>query len=216
MKKIIVFIFVIIILIMPYIAKADILLAGQKPLEYCAKVDNIKQYPDYTFLIYPTGMSGGYQIVEENQCLLFYKFAPAKFYAIKSSIFYENTVTLETNEGQKKFFSQNQGLIPSETILKSETVTNEADPKKSVEHIYSVKLISKNGLKIEETQTITTYEDGSKKVDKKSFPSLINLPFNFSLTNIGIIGLGFLILIIGIIIGGNIAARNSGKNQFRF
>ena len=81
------------LLVMP-IASADLIIPGTKYVDYCDKIININDYPDYVFLSYNYGpMSEGHTILKEDKCFpVGYKFSSTDVYMIKKSDFDEKRI----------------------------------------------------------------------------------------------------------------------------
>ena len=81
--------------------KADLIMPGSKPIDYCVRITNVNEFPEYVFLAHLT-LSGisrvtpnnqGYQILEENECIdIGYKLNVAELYFVKVKDFNESAI----------------------------------------------------------------------------------------------------------------------------
>ena len=61
---------------------ADVIPLGYHSVTHHLYIDNIDEYSNYTFFIYPTSMSGGATVLDSDKIPGFYKFAMPKLYAV--------------------------------------------------------------------------------------------------------------------------------------
>ena len=75
-------------LILP-VVNADMIMPGTKSIPYCARITNLADYPDYTFLLYyESPMGNSFNLIRDDGCLgLGYKFSTNSVYAIEKSKF---------------------------------------------------------------------------------------------------------------------------------
>jgi hypothetical protein len=65
-------------------AGADILPEGSKAVSHQILVEGLDRFPDYTFFIFPTTMTGAASRVSSRVPLTFYKFAGPRLYALRN------------------------------------------------------------------------------------------------------------------------------------
>jgi len=73
---------------------ADELMLSEKPVEYCASLNNIDNFPDYVFLFFSkTPIGRNYQVMKQDECIKFYyKIGSTKLFAIKKNKFDEKAL----------------------------------------------------------------------------------------------------------------------------
>ncbi|MFO8015484.1 MAG: hypothetical protein R6U32_00105 [Candidatus Woesearchaeota archaeon] len=73
----------VIAILLPQLISADMIPLGQKNTEHCIRIENMDEYPDYSFF-YVSFMGGdvyGSGVIREGECIRFYKHTRAKIYA---------------------------------------------------------------------------------------------------------------------------------------
>jgi hypothetical protein len=156
MKKI-AFIALILLLVLP-IVSADLIVPGFIGVEYCAKITNINDFPDYYFIHRNYGPMGmGFRILKENECISTgYKFSQNGLYAIKKSDFNEQNLTdwkIPTHENveyeiyNEQYFSNlSEKIIPLDENVRIRTGTMLWDIKGKTTDSFEV--YDENGLKV--------------------------------------------------------------------
>lgn len=161
MKSKITVLFALILLSVPSVL-ADVIIPGTKTIDYCQKISNINDYPDYTFLAYPTAMgAGSIRIISQDTCIVFYKLNQPAIYAVKTSNFNANILNETNGTAIKSYFENNSQVIPSNLQLSSYGTVPENDPLQKVVTIYNVVSLNQNNLQIEKYKTTNTYNNGS-------------------------------------------------------
>jgi len=84
-KSVVVISLLLAALLLPGIAHADVIMPGYHSVTHHLYVDNVADYDDYAFFIYPTHMSGGAALLDGTQVPGFYKFASPYLYAVPAS-----------------------------------------------------------------------------------------------------------------------------------
>jgi hypothetical protein len=93
-------------------------------------VDNVGDYPDYTFFIFPTSMSGGAAVMNGTSVPGYYKFASPFLYAILSS---ELPVDFDNDN-----FEPPSGALKCAEPFESVTELPDSDPTTEIETHYEV------------------------------------------------------------------------------
>jgi hypothetical protein len=161
--------------------QADLLLPGQKSINSCFQIENIKDYPDYTFILYPTYVGGSFKIIKQEDCLSFYKMSSPKIYAIKTENFNSNDIKNSNPEDKKNnYFINNHNLIVSDLNIRLISALPKNDPREKIVDIYKIQLLNSQILKIKPTKSIYTYNDDTTQEKPykalKFFPPLIFFP----------------------------------------
>lgn len=75
MKKIILILFSLIVFVSSHNASADVIMEGYKPVQFCAKITNLDQYPDIDVLAdqYGAMLDHDVFVVKNNKCIQTYK-----------------------------------------------------------------------------------------------------------------------------------------------
>lgn len=162
MKKLFIFLGLALILLIPSIVSADILEPGMKEVDYCFQLENIKNYPEYVFLSYFQEPVGGHKVINQGDCVSFYKFSNPTIYAIKRSNFNENEIG-STDEEEKNYFQNNKELIASGLNIKSIGSVKENDPRQEVIDVYKIDSLDSTSLKISPLKVIYKYTDGTSE-----------------------------------------------------
>ncbi|MCX6811470.1 MAG: hypothetical protein NT039_02140 [Candidatus Berkelbacteria bacterium] len=212
MKKLFIFLGLALTFLVPSIVSADILEPGMKEIDYCFQVENIKDYSEYVFLSYFQEPVGGHKVINQGDCVSFYKFSNPTIYAIKKGDFNENEIG-STDEQEKNYFQNNKKLIASGLSIKSIGSVKENDPRQKVVDVYKIESLDSALLKIFPLKVIYTYTDGtseekiyqsqpnSTETPKRPEPSKKTfLPYWFSIIWYIVLPLIALIIIIAILI----------------
>jgi hypothetical protein len=168
MKKLLIFLGLTLTFLIPSIVSADILEPGMKEIDYCFQVENIKDYPEYVFLSYFQEPVGGHKVINQGDCVSFYKFSNPTIYAIKKSDFNENEIG-STDEEEKNYFQNNKNLIASGLSIKSVGSVKISDPRQEVIDVYKIESLDSTSLKIIPLKVIYKYTDGTS--EEKIYPS---------------------------------------------
>jgi hypothetical protein len=212
MKKLFIFLGLALTFLIPSIVSADILEPGMKEIDYCFQVENIKDYSEYVFLSYFQEPVGGHKVINQGDCVSFYKFSNPTIYAIKKGDFNENEIG-STDEQEKNYFQNNKKLIASGLSIKSIGSVKENDPRQKVVDVYKIESLDSTSLKIIPLKVIYTYTDGtseekiyqsqpnSTETPKRPEPSKkTSLPYWFSIIWYIVLPLVALVIIIAILI----------------
>lgn len=136
----------------------DVIPEGKKGVYYCFMLSNTNEYPDYTFIAYFTLM-GGHKIIEQGDCIGFYKFSNVEIYAIKKSDFNESDIN-----NSQGYFKTNEKLIPSSEIKMNKINTvDEDNPLKGVTDVFEIVALTENSLEIRNEKVIYKYGDGTSE-----------------------------------------------------
>ena len=163
MKKEFILLFCCIFLIFVFTASmvsADLIVPGTKSISYCFKISNVDEYPDYTFIVYFRNPVGGYEIIEQDECISFYKFSNPKIYAIKTSDFNEKDIGTNDIE-EMDYFENNTKLIPSEIEIHSLSAVSLNDPVDGIADILEIISLDEDNLEIKYSKVQYTYFDKS-------------------------------------------------------
>jgi len=170
-------IMVLLLLVMPAV-NADVLVPGTKGVDYCFRISNMEDYPDYEFIIFGAPVTGVRRIVP-GECVSFYKLSHLKLYALEKQEFERFSELIsykEHNESwrghadynysiARQYFEQeHDGLYDSGLELSSYGAVAENDPLDSVEDILTIKSLAGNKFEIEKTEVVYTYTDGKTEV----------------------------------------------------
>lgn len=145
-------------LILPLTVQADVVDIGQKSVVYCVQIENIRNYPDYVFVLYPVVLQG-IMVIEPGECTGFYKFGEPSIFAVKKSLFDEDQIALDQ---EKNVTPKN--LIPSG--IKVQRYTKPVlrnDPLEEVHDVFEIKSISDTELKLVPSKVVYIYEDGGRE-----------------------------------------------------
>ena len=120
---------------------ADSITPGDVPIEYCAQLENVEEFPEYVFLtkiVGPmVGPEGEYGLLESKQCIsMGYKFNSAEIYAMKKADYSENID--ETK------------LIPLDADINRRTWTSMWDPRSKITESFTVR-VEGDGVKLEKS-----------------------------------------------------------------
>jgi len=162
MKNLLIFLGLALMFLIPSIVSADIIEPGMKEVDYCFQVENIKDYPEYIFLSYFQEPVGGYKVINQGDCVSFYKFSNPTIYAIKKDDFNENEIG-STDEEEKNYFQNNKNLIASGLSIKSIGSVKESDPRQEVIDVYKIDSLDSTSLKISPLKVIYKYTDGTSE-----------------------------------------------------
>lgn len=162
MKKLVIFLGLTLTFLIPSIVSADILEPGMKEIDYCFQVENIKDYPEYVFLSYFQEPVGGHKVINQGDCVSFYKFSNPTIYAIKKSDFNENEIG-SSDEEEKNYFQNNKKLIASGLSIKSIGSVKVSDPRQKIVDVYKIESLDSASLKISPLKVIYTYTDGTSE-----------------------------------------------------
>lgn len=151
--------------IIPVKVSADILPEGQKGVEYCFKIDNITNYPTYTFIAYPTFFGNdAYAIVKQDTCLKFYKLSTPKIYAVLSQNFNEKDIL---EKGEKSYFKDTTTLLPSRLEVHDYPNVDKNNPLDKVTDIATITSLTENSFQLKKSKIIYTYTDG--RTEEKNY-----------------------------------------------
>jgi hypothetical protein len=140
---------------------ADILPMGYKSVEYCFRISNQKDYPNYTFYAHPIlfNENGGYKLIKENECISFYKLVIPQIYAIKTSIFNEFALHGGLNE-DGEFDIQFAYNIPSNINISSAFQIRKDSPIIGITDVIKIISINDSNLILEKSEVEYTYSGG--------------------------------------------------------
>lgn len=159
MKKLICILFLLTIpFIIPFKTFADILPEGQKGIDYCFKIDNINNYPDYTFIAYPTFFGkGAYTILKQDTCLKFYKNVFPRIYATLKRNFNEKDIL---TKGEESYFGDTTKLLPSGLEVHDYSYVDKNNPLDKVTDIATITSLTENSFQVQKSKIVYTYTDG--------------------------------------------------------
>ena len=111
-------------------ACADIISPTEHPVTHNLYIDNIDEYGQYQFFIYPTSMSGGAYLFTSTKIPGFYKFAQPKLYAVLKS-------DMPANISDEGFVPPEDALVSAEVLSRTDTLPN-TDFRTELETHYTV------------------------------------------------------------------------------
>ncbi len=138
-----------IIILLGSIVSADLIMPGTKDVSYCAKIDNIDDFPDYTILAYNDQKVGGseniFMKLKQDKCIYFgYKFNMVKLYAVKNSDIdiIKSIEDMNLSQGYLEpiIESSSDFIIPLNVDFKRRTSTGTWDPRSKVTEIFTLKM----------------------------------------------------------------------------
>lgn len=165
-KLAILFIFVFIFSIFSRVVSADILLPGEKPVNWCYEISNINDYPNYVFIF--NHEYRGPKVVNQGDCFNFYKFGSNGIYAIPKADFNEGELNIES------FGETEPSLIKSNIQLDDIGPLKENDPLQAVVVTLRIQSLSGDIFDIQKSKVTYTYTDGMS--EEKVFQSQEIMP----------------------------------------
>lgn len=158
------------------LASADIIPVGYRGVSYCFQISNIEDYKDYTFIAYFQEPMGGHEIIDQDECVGFYKFSNPKIYAIKSSDFNHSDIGTGY-ENEKIYFNTNQNLVSSDLKIESLSTVPLTDPRSGIVDVLEIKDITEDSLALMKSKVIYTYTDG--RVEEKIYTEQDLIDYDF-------------------------------------
>ena len=162
-------------------AWADIIPAGQRGVNYCCRIDNIDQYPNYVFIAYCRFPSPGYSIIKPGECIRFYHLCQPSIYAIAKAKFSEDSIKNDRFENSEesrlklqRYFEANPNMVRSGIEIRSVSTRDKSDPVKSIEDILTIKSVPTRTLSIEYQSVIYTFDNGT--IEKKAYTTQSKRP----------------------------------------
>jgi len=150
------------------IVLADVIPVGYKGVGYCFEVSNMEDYPEYVLISYIGEPMGGHKVIEQGECVRFYKHSRPTVYAIKRIDFNEteigggyNETEIEYYENEEIYFESNQNLIPSHIEIRPMNLLPENDQREKVVDVLEIVSLSENNFELIKSKVIYTYEDGT-------------------------------------------------------
>ncbi|MBW6442590.1 hypothetical protein K0A97_02290 [Patescibacteria group bacterium] len=64
---------------------ADSILEGEVPISNCFRLENVYEYPEYSFVVIFQFMGGYQKIINSEDCISFYKYDHPQIYAVNNS-----------------------------------------------------------------------------------------------------------------------------------
>jgi len=113
-------------------AYADVILPDSHPVTHKLYIDNIADYSEYQFLIYPTSMSGGAVLVTSSEVPGFYKFAQPKLYAVPRS-------EMPANFSGETYVPPEDALVSDVALHRTDSLPN-TDLRVTLETHYTVSI----------------------------------------------------------------------------
>lgn len=146
-------------------ASADLIMPGQKVVSYCFQIANMADYPDYVFLMNLAQPVGGHQVIQQGQCVSFYKLARPVIYAIKKTDFNPAEIPDGTRDkaGEKAYFDTNPKLLRSDVSISNLNTVDEKDPRKEAKDILRIDGIGGQTLTMHKESVQYTYENGASE-----------------------------------------------------
>jgi hypothetical protein len=191
MKKIFHLFGLVFLLIFPLAVSADVISSGYKSVRYCFRVENINDYPDYVFIAYFQNPMGGHKVINQNDCITFYKFSNPTIYAIKRNDFNEGEISpsqqVEIWQQEKNYFNTNTRLIASGINIRSTNTVKIYDPTQQIIDVFRIGELNNFSLTISPLKVIYKYADGTseekfyqtplKNIDSTNRPEASRKPF---------------------------------------
>ncbi|MFT4304762.1 MAG: hypothetical protein ACMXX8_01595 [Candidatus Woesearchaeota archaeon] len=135
MKIKILLLFIIAIISSNFVS-ADVIFPGERSIDYCSRINNIHEFPDYYFISFDqTGMTSPY-IITDNSCITGMKHG-ATILAIHKNNFNEDLLDFQN----LMFYQSNNDLLMEENIRIS-FLASQWDPRNKI--INNLEIISKN------------------------------------------------------------------------
>lgn len=164
---------ILMLMLQPAGASADIVPLDRKPVDSTFKISNLGDYPDYLFLLHGKPLPT-YELIKAGEPFSIYKLGAASIYAIKKSDFDELELSENTPPESEKFFQDNPKLISSDLKLKSHPTVAKDDPLEKAVTYLRIDSLKENEFKIVKTKVVYTYEDGAS--EEKTFKSDDTIP----------------------------------------
>jgi hypothetical protein len=146
---------------------ADLLIEGQKGVEYCFQISNMDEFPDYAFVVHYPRVMEGYNVIENGECVSFYKYNVPVIYAINKSLFDEKPLAgIMNSENRSKlseYFASDGNFIPSDVSIKPVSTLPDTDPTDKVVDEMKIISVGGNKLDIEKSKVIYTFSDGTSE-----------------------------------------------------
>lgn len=140
----------------PKTAKADVILPGQKSVDYCFSISNLNAFPDY--VIIEAHYRGGPEVVN-GACKEEYNDF-AGLYATKRAGFEATQLPSNAN---KEFFAGNSAFLPANTDIYPAIRADKDSPVVKIQDVLKIANITSTGLQLEKTSVIYTYSDGTSE-----------------------------------------------------
>jgi len=166
MNRLIVSLVLMIGLLIPVAAMADILPPGQKGVSSCFSITNLESFPDYVFLVFDGEPMGGFSVMKSNtDCRGFYKFSSPSMFAIAKDKFDPAEIG-DTLTAQQKYITTNPNLIPAiNGIPMGPSSLPVSDPRDKVVNLLIIQEIKDDAvggqLITAQNKIQYTYEDGT-------------------------------------------------------
>lgn len=120
------------------------------------------------FIVYFQEPMGGYEIINKDSCISFYKFSNPKIYTIKKSDFNESDIG-KSRQDEKLYFTSNQDLLSSDIEIKAIALVHENDPRDKVVDLFEIESLSEDNVVLKKSKVVYTYLDGS--TEEKTYTS---------------------------------------------
>ena len=121
----------IIAIISSNLVSADIIFPGERRIDYCSRITNIHEFPDYYFISYDTSGMTPLYIITDNSCITGSKYG-ATILAIHKDNFNENNL----------MFDQSNNEFLMEENIRINFLATQWDPRNKI--INNLEIISKN------------------------------------------------------------------------
>jgi hypothetical protein len=113
----------------------------------------------------------GYNVIENGECVSFYKYNVPVIYAINKSLFDEKPLAdIMNSENRSKlseYFASDGNFIPSDVSIKPVSTLPDTDPTSKVVDVLEITSLAGNKLEIEKSKVVYTYDDGTS--DEKPY-----------------------------------------------
>lgn len=168
----------IVLLLLPIRVFGDLSPYLTRAVDYCFKISNTEDYPEYVFLQYSKKSiqwcqqcywNGGHIVINTDDCITSVgKEDSSTVYAIKKEYYNESDISSDI-EKKKKYFETNDKLIPSNIIIKPvyfvDTLigdSKKSDTKKIVD-VLRIANLNDNNFELKKEKRIYIQSNGREK-----------------------------------------------------
>lgn len=161
--------------------RADMLPAGKRGVNYCARINNLDQYPNYVFLSYCQFPSPNYTIIRTGECIPFYHLSQPTICAIPKEKFNKEALKANRLEGSDRveqklryYFEENPEMLRSDVRISSVSTRDESDPVSSITDVLTVKRVSADSFIVTYDNVAYGFDDGT--TETKSYTTQAKRP----------------------------------------
>ncbi|AFZ24791.1 hypothetical protein Cylst_2585 [Cylindrospermum stagnale PCC 7417] len=160
---------------------ADVITPGASPVDYCFKIANINQYPNYYLIAYIKSANPSIptynKIIKQDKCLELNGYREySNVYAIKKTdVKFQDIITNQQGESLIKFDSKKSKLIPAKDEIYPLRTLPDKYGIEQVTDVLEIVAIKQKSLNLRYKEVIYTSQPGKSEI--KAYQTQNNRPF---------------------------------------